>query len=463
MVTNCEGNLRLQIMKENVHRDKIFFMEKSKKQRKLTLITISQTLFLNVKFFFGNRLLSYACACSFNFLVSFIPVFMMIAIILVRFLHASPDVIKTVVEFFPSISEYISAEAIANTMLEEIQSTKEVHIFEVILGFFVFWMARRFFATTFDSLQNIFHTHTRRKAAMNQLLTIAVEALLIVIVSMMIFIYMSMRTIADITFIRNILEDIPQISSILNDVIISTFIRQFPNLLIFIALLTLYRLVPGTTPNAILCTISALLCTGTFYVFRLVLHHFLNVSNYNMVYGVLSQIVITLMDIQFFFTFFLFYAQTIYVYQFFNEHLLAELYLLPRMQEVGFFGKKKMILFMRPDYLLAEDAKVITLEKGTVLYRPGDPTEGAYYIVEGQITEERNGFVTTMDKGDFFGEIGCVIRKPRNSTVMASEDSKIIKIDSEEFVSMARKNQKAMRKLISKISSNFSFMDEEAD
>ncbi len=434
-------------------------MDKPKKQRKLTLITISQTLFLNVKFFLRNRLLSYACACSFNFLVSFIPVFMMIAIILVRFLHASPDVIETVMEFFPEMTSYFSTEMI----LSEIQSTEELHIFEFILGFFIFWMARRFFATTFDSLQNIFHTHTKRKAMMNQLLTIAVEALLIVIVAMMIFIYMSMRTIADISFIRNFLEGIPQFSSIFNDVIISNLIKHFPNLLIFITLLTLYRLVPGTTPNAIICTLSALLCTGTFYVFRVVLHHFLNVSNYNMVYGVLSQIVITLMDIQFFFTFFLFYAQTIYVYQFFNEHLLAELYLLPKMQEVGFFGKRKLILFLRPDYLLAEDAKVMTLDKDTILYRPGDETEGAYYIVEGRITEERNGFVTTMGQGDFFGEVGCVIKKPRNSTVMATEDSKIIKINADEFVSMARRNQKAMRKLISKISSNFSFMDEETD
>ena len=133
------------------------------------------------------------------------------------------------------------------------------------------------------------------------------------------------------------------------------------------------------------------------------------------------------------------------------------------MQEVGFFGKRKLILFLRPDYLLAEDAKVMTLDKDTILYRPGDETEGAYYIVEGRITEERNGFVTTMGQGDFFGEVGCVIKKPRNSTVMATEDSKIIKINADEFVSMARRNQKAMRKLISKISSNFSFMDEETD
>lgn len=434
-------------------------MAKAKKQRKLTLITISQTLFLNINFFFRNRLLSYACACSFNFLVSFIPVFMMIAIILVRFLHASPDFINAVTGWFPAMSEFISTEAV----LKEIQSTRELHIFEIILGLFIFWMARRFFATTFDSLQNIFHTHTKRKAAMNQLLTIAVEALLIIIVAMMIFVYMSIRTVSDISFIRNFFEEIPQISFVFNDVIVSNFIKYFPNLLIFIALLTLYRLVPGTTPDTAICTVSALLCTGTFYVFRVTLHAFLNVSNYNMVYGVLSQIVITLMDIQFFFTFFLFFAQTIYVYQFFNEHLLAELYLLPKSEGVGFLGQTKMVLFIRPDYLLAEDSNVMTLKGGTVLYRPGDETEGAYYIVEGKIEEERNGTVTQMGRGDFFGEVGCVIKKPRNSTVTVTEDSRIIKIDADEFVSMARKNQRAMRKLISKISSNFSFMDEQAD
>ena len=134
-------------------------MAKAKKQRKLTLITISQTLFLNINFFFRNRLLSYACACSFNFLVSFIPVFMMIAIILVRFLHASPDFINAVTGWFPAMSEFISAEAV----LKEIQSTRELHIFEIILGLFIFWMARRFFATTFDCRTSSTRTRSARR------------------------------------------------------------------------------------------------------------------------------------------------------------------------------------------------------------------------------------------------------------------------------------------------------------
>lgn len=360
---------------------------------------------------------------------------------------------------FPEMSEYVSASSI----IASVQTTKQGHIVEIILGLFVFWMARRFFATTFDSLQNIFHTHTRRKAVMNQVLTLAVEVLLIFIVAMMIFIYVSMRAILDTPFISNFLKGVPQLSFIFNGVIVSNFIEYFPNLLIFIALLTLYRLVPGTTPQTTICVLAALFCTITFFTFRVILHSFLNTSNYNMVYGVLSQIIITLMDIQFFFTFFLFFAQTIYVYQFFNEHLLAELYLLPKNPKSGFLSRTRMKLFIRPDYLIARDANVMDLKENEILYKPGDETEGAYYIVSGRICEERNGSSEIMEQGDFFGDIGCIIKKPRNSTVKATENSRIIKIDADDFVRMAKKNSKAMRKIISKISSNFSFMDEQED
>ncbi len=425
----------------------------------ITPVTLSQTIFLNIKFFLQNRLLSYACACSFNFLFSFIPVSMMITVILIRILHTTPEVAASLINMFPEIPEYIDT----NSIIENVQATQHGLIVEVILGIFVFWMARRFFATTFDSLQNIFHTHTKRKAVMNQVLTLAVEVLLIFIVAMMIFIYVSMRAILDTPFITNMFKGIPQISFIFNGVIVSNFIEYFPNLLIFIALLTLYKLVPGTTPQTRICVIAALACTITFFTFRVLLHSFLNTSNYNMVYGVLSQIIITLMDIQFFFTFFLFFAQTIYVYQFFNEHLLAELYLLPKKQKVGLLSRTKMKLFIRPDYLIAIDANVMDLKKDEILYKPGDETEGAYYIVSGRISEERNGEAEIMEQGDFFGDIGCIIKKPRNSTVKATENSRIIKIKADDFVRMAKKNSKAMRKIISKISSNFSFMDEHED
>ena len=80
-----------------------------KKRRAVTYITIAQSIFLTIKYFVQNRLFSYASACSFDFLFSFIPIAMMIVTILVRILHASPDTVYSIFNKFPELSDYINS------------------------------------------------------------------------------------------------------------------------------------------------------------------------------------------------------------------------------------------------------------------------------------------------------------------------------------------------------------------
>lgn len=429
-------------------------MQSEKKIRKLTLMTIFQSIFLNIKFFIQNRLLSYAGACSFSFLFSFIPVFVLIIVILVRFLHASPQIIETIFQKIPELSKNFSTEEI----FVAISSFNSFHGFEIILGIFIFWMARRFFASISDSFQNIFHTQVVKKGFSNQIFTFFVEALTIIVVAAVIFIYNSIQTVFELPFLNLILSKIPQIQFIfdffVNKLIIASIIKYFPNILILVVLFTLFRMVPRTKPKKKICFLAAFLCTFTFFMFKTVLHHFLDVSNYNLIYGVLGQGIILLMDIYFFFTFFLFFAQFIFVYQFFDELLIGELYLLQKQKDVGFLKNIKCKLFSRPDFLLAENQKVIVLKKGTKIFNDNNSIECAYYVVKGKIIEEKNGKHYFYKSGNFFGEIGCILKEYRISTTYAEEDSQIIKIEAETFKVLTKKNPEIAKKVLESLSSN---------
>ena len=62
-------------------------------RKKHSLVTGIQKLYLSIVFFFMNDMWSYASACAFGFLFSFVPVVMLVLVIVIRLFHASPDTI----------------------------------------------------------------------------------------------------------------------------------------------------------------------------------------------------------------------------------------------------------------------------------------------------------------------------------------------------------------------------------
>jgi len=428
---------------------KIHFRE-FRKIRKITFLKFAQYLYLNIKFFMKNRLFSYAGACSYSFLFSFIPVFMMIVVILIRFLHASPVVVETLFKTIPELEKYISTDKV----IMSIQSINSIRAFEIIIGIFIIWMARRFFASIFDSLQNIFHEQINRGAIKNQFLMLGIEAITIIIVAGITFAYIIFQSILDLPIISDLLRGLPQLSFFFNGFLLSNFIKYFPNILLLVVLFVIYKAVPGTKPKKEYCFFSAFLCTFSFFIFRIIIHHFLNSDNYNFIYGVLGQVIITLIDIYTFFTLFLFFAQFIFVCQFFDELIIGEIYLLPKRMEVGFFGCLKILLFINPVSLLSKKENILTVGKDEIIFDFGAKSLFAYYVVEGKVEENRNNVITTYSRGDFFGEIGCILKKYRNSTVKTLADSKIIKIDSDTFKILASKNPEIAKKVFKILSQN---------
>ena len=420
--------------------------------RKLTFVTFSQSVFLTTKYFLQNRLLSFAGSCAFSFLFSIIPLFMMVVMVLVRFLHASPKTISAIMSAIPELERYFNSESFIQSM----QSIRSISSFEVIAIVFILWMARRFFASIFDSMQNIFHAQVKRKAFFNQILTFVTELVIVLVASAVIFAYISLQTIASMDFFKQF----PQLSFIYEGVLAGELIKILPNILIFVATIVLYRFSSGTKPAFWLCMLNSVLCTVSFWGFRLIMHFFLNISRYNLVYGVFGHVIILLMDIFFFFVFFLVFAQFIYVVQFFDELLLGELYLLPKIEVGGFGASFKRAFFIRPDFLIAKNrSNVFVYKAGETIFKSGDDDSSAYYIIRGSVkfigSNEPEEKPKLAHRGEFFGEVACILEKPRNTTAVALVSTRIIKIESERFRFLVHQNPEAAKKLLKQISPFF--------
>ncbi len=76
---------------------------------------------------------------------------------------------------------------------------------------------------------------------------------------------------------------------------------------------------------------------------------------------------------------------------------------------------------------------------GTVIIRKGDPGDKFYVIKSGQVkvTDKESTVVDqapiTLGPGDYFGEVALLTKKPRNASVIATEQVELYSLDKDEF------------------------------
>ena len=419
----------------------------SDKKSRISFITFIQSIYLTIKSFVSNDLISYASACTFGFLYSLFPILMMIVIVLVRVMHTTPEAVTLFLQNNFDIPSFFNLQGIISSAL----TVNGITIFEIVLGFSIIMMARRFFASLSAGLNKIFGEETKSSSLIRQLIIFAGEALLIVLVSVTIFILVSSHTLANTPHLNMILDKFPLLSKIVN-----SLAKKFISIgLLFIAVSVCYKFGSRTKPKFIMCLIMAAGTTVVFNLFLKLMHFFINVTKYNFVFGVLSSTFVILMEVFFFFLIFLFFAQWLFVYQFFDTLLICELYLLPSGEDYKFYSNLKRMLFIRPDFFLHQDEGLLKIKSGEAVYETNESDNGIYYIYKGTIQLIESTHAKTIEKGSLFGIETCFINEPRNETAVALTNCQLIKIAPEIFLQVLEKNQKASIKALTQVRTYF--------
>lgn len=98
---------------------------------------------------------------------------------------------------------------------------------------------------------------------------------------------------------------------------------------------------------------------------------------------------------------------------------------------------------------LASRLKVVTFTVGEPIIKQGEPGRSFYIVREGRVEiQARNAegvtfFTKQLGPGEFFGEISLLTGEPRTATVVALEESELLRLDKDAFRKIMEENPKA--------------------
>ena len=402
-----------------------------------------QMLYLTISNFSKNAMWESASACAFGFIFSFIPVTMIIFTVLVGILRVYPNIYNFIVTFTEQFDSVVKITPVLDRLLK----IRSFSSFNVFLAVWIVWMARKLFNSIIIAMNKVFRSVSRRKSWFNQILTFIIEFSITLIIAVVIIAAFIFSQIISLPFFQNIITQIPLLAK-QSSSNLATFVLY---LILFISTVIAYRVIPGTKPLLRRCIFYAALSTAAFFIVSWFLNMFMNVTNYNAVYGTISSLVVLMMKVYLFFIIFLFCAQMIYVSQFFVTLLRSEIYQLPTYESKGMGNYLRRFLFINPSEIQTEK-NTVKLEIGETLYRADEKVTKVYYLKSGAITEASDKGFTLRSQGCFLGDVQCILNQTYQAETQALVECELISFTAEEFMQIIEKSHHAARKAISKIS-----------
>jgi len=413
-------------------------LKHSQKAKKL-----GQKLYLCCSNFQNNTLWESAASCSFGFIFSFIPLVLIILTILTGIFKISPGLINYTLNFAKEIESIVNITPVIDTVLK----MDGFHFIDILLAVWIIWMARRLFTSIMQAMTKIFRSVSKRKSIFNQLFVFLLEFLIVVIITAVITFSFVMNQLLSSSSFDQVRQFFPKIVNESSHLIVSLAMY----FVIFICTIFIYKIMSSTKPPVLICIFYAALNVISFFLISLLINKFTDLTRYNIVYGTISSLVILMMRVYFFFIFFLFYAQMIYVSQFFDTLLLSEIYLLPTMETKGLMSSFRRMMFINPAALKTTDNSK-AYKAGDIIFSRGSAANHVYYIRKGKLIEETESTPTYHEQGAFVGEVQCILNQPRVGNCFAVQDSKLLVFTKDEFMDLMQKSPKAATRAISKIS-----------
>lgn len=422
-------------------------MKQKREKQKFSFLSLAQAIFISADFTSQNDLDSHASACAFGFLFSFLPLVLMVFSILIRIMHASKEVLHEVIAALPFLEGIFNFDEI----LSSVNFSNSMTIVDIVLGVWIFWMARNLFLYIQKGITRIFHKEAAPRPVLNQLLVFGGELILVLGATALVLISISFKTLKfNSAFIALKNSFHPHL---LNS--ISKTINIVPYVLIFILVFFSFRFYTGTKPSAKLCALASFFSTGIFIAIVIFLNVFLDFKRYNLIYGILGNLVILLFEVKIFFFLFFVFAQFVFVIQFFDDLLLAKLYLLPDHDETDLLNAVNRALFIRPDFLIGNFNSSKKFEAGETIVKKNSSDDNVYYIISGSVKCIAENNISFFDRGAMFGEAACLLNTAHKADFIASTECRILEISGATFRRLIDLNGDAAKKAVQKLSAIF--------
>ncbi len=398
-----------------------------------------QKINLSIQFFLKNELFNHAGAAAFFFLLSVTPVFLLILIAFDSYLISYPDVSDNFFAFLKSINDNLDKDFLVKIGHLNVKTTT-IGIFGLVN---LLWAGRSILTSIQRGLGVVFPSEKIRTP-------LVINAFSFIILSSLLF----LSVIATLVSMGINLFMAFHPESLIAKAFVFAFLpavrRLLPFLIIFLVIFLAYRFVPSHKPKTASSLIGALWCSSSVILLHILFSKFFDVSQYNVIYGVLGSLILMVLWIYFSFVLFFFFAEYTFVSDKIDLLLLERLYFFRLQHDT----KKKRIenfLYRHPKRIFEKYAQ--HYNAGEVIFRQDEKTTEIYFIQQGSIgiyreTNDRKEKIANIEEGEVFGEMAYLLDENRTATAVTETDALLMVVNPAIFEELLQVNHTISRNVI---------------
>ncbi len=397
---------------------------------------------------YGKReLANHAAAGAYAFLLSATPAFLVLLAASSWFLRGSEAAAGILKSVLGEILGPHTLEGIARAYL-----SRPLTGFAAVFGIVnLVWASRLLVASIQRGLRTIWADTGPVRPVRESLLTFAVELVLLVSVIAVLAASQTARIVLD--SVRNLAAR-------------GTLLRFYraaylaaPHAALFLFSYGTYRTIPPARPRHSHCLAGAALCAAVYALLRALLDSIRNIARYDLLYGVLGNLILGLINVYLFFSLYFFFAGFVYVLESFDALLLGRY--LHRKRPRGAEAPASDPEAGMPYRLLRRFGR--DYSEGAEIFRAGDEGNEVFLLREGEVgilqAPAAGGppvRVSTVRPGEFFGEMAYLLGDRRTATTVALTPVSVLALPVRLFERFLAVDARASRRLVKLLSARLS-------
>jgi membrane protein len=194
-----------------------------------------------------------------------------------------------------------------------------------------------------------------------------------------------------------------------------------------------YRLAPPERPRRRTAFVAALLCVLAGLAFSAGFGLFMGQARYDLLYGLLGNLILLLANVYIFFSLFFAFAVVVHVEEHFDALLFGR---FQRSQGAAAAKRLERALFAEPERLFRRYGRSYALNEK--VFSVGEGGKEAYLVKSGAIgiyipSAEGELRLARVEAGEIFGEMALIMGEARSATARADSESFVLVIPAEVF------------------------------
>lgn len=413
-----------------------------------------QKLIIAYELFIKQEMANHAAAGAYAFLLSALPVVLLLVYVSLLILGNSQAVVG-IINSVPGFSNLPVEQVIATFFSRKLNQVAGAFLLLNLL-----WTSRLFIVSVQRGLRIIFSDANTGTPLRENLITFISELLILVAVIVI---------ISALQMFQYIVKIIPQgyISKSIT-MLIALARYLIPLFILWLFIAQTLRVLPAYKIPLRKIVKTATACTLVYTVVSYIVQLLFSTNRYGVIYGVLGNVIGLLIKVYFFFWLYFLFAEYLYTDEFFTS--------LAFKKYRGLFEKQKLNKFDKTIFNALHGVfqkQMIHLEPGSLLFKQGEIANYAYFIISGSIgiyfkdpEISGNEPVSIILQGNFIGEMGVLLQEPRTAWGKAIDDTTVLaftKGDMEHLIIHSPADARSMIDILSSRLRDLNFQFQEGN